>query len=174
MHAAAVEALRIPDEDRTQMLTEHPAEAFEIPPGKGERFTLVEVTMFAGRSLDAKRRPTERDAGMPHRLHPPAALAWSTWLEGGPMAARLRPARLVERVTGIEPASRAWKARPGSPLSRHASRMPQFSAPLNRPLLSVGNRQGPMLRAQGGHGRWVRPRAKHGAAVTSSTGKGGT
>jgi phenylpyruvate tautomerase PptA (4-oxalocrotonate tautomerase family) len=56
VHAAAVEALRIPDEDRTQILTEHSAEAFEIPPGTGERFTLVEVTMFAGRSLDAKRR----------------------------------------------------------------------------------------------------------------------
>jgi phenylpyruvate tautomerase PptA (4-oxalocrotonate tautomerase family) len=56
IHAAAVEALRIPDEDRTQTLTEHPAEAFEIPPGKGDRFTLVEITMFAGRSLDAKRR----------------------------------------------------------------------------------------------------------------------
>jgi phenylpyruvate tautomerase PptA (4-oxalocrotonate tautomerase family) len=56
IHAAAVEALRIPDEDRTQILTEHPAEAFELPPGKGDRFTLVEVTMFAGRSSDAKRR----------------------------------------------------------------------------------------------------------------------
>jgi phenylpyruvate tautomerase PptA (4-oxalocrotonate tautomerase family) len=56
IHAAAVEALRIPDEDRTQILTEHPAEAFELPPGKGDRFTLVEVTMFAGRSLDTKRR----------------------------------------------------------------------------------------------------------------------
>lgn len=56
IHAAAVEALRIPDEDRTQILTEHPAEAFELPPGRSERFTLVEVTMFAGRSLDAKRR----------------------------------------------------------------------------------------------------------------------
>ena len=55
IHAAAVEALRIPDEDRTQILTEHPAEAFELPPGKSDRFTLVEVTMFAGRSLDAKR-----------------------------------------------------------------------------------------------------------------------
>jgi phenylpyruvate tautomerase PptA (4-oxalocrotonate tautomerase family) len=55
IHAAAVEALRIPDEDRTQILTEHPADAFEIPPGKGERFTLIEITMFAGRSLDAKR-----------------------------------------------------------------------------------------------------------------------
>jgi phenylpyruvate tautomerase PptA (4-oxalocrotonate tautomerase family) len=56
IHAAAVAALRIPDEDRTQILTEHPAGAFEIPPGKGDRFTLVEITMFAGRSLDAKRR----------------------------------------------------------------------------------------------------------------------
>jgi phenylpyruvate tautomerase PptA (4-oxalocrotonate tautomerase family) len=55
IHAAAVEALRIPDEDRTQILTEHPAGAFELPPGRGARFTLVEVTMFAGRSLDAKR-----------------------------------------------------------------------------------------------------------------------
>jgi hypothetical protein len=34
----------------------HPAEAFELPPGKSGRFTLVEVTMFAGRSPDAKRR----------------------------------------------------------------------------------------------------------------------
>ena len=51
IHAAAVEALKIPDEDRTQILTEHPAEAFEIPPGKGDRFTLVEITMFTGRSL---------------------------------------------------------------------------------------------------------------------------
>ena len=55
IHAAATEALKLPDEDRTQILTEHPADAFEIPPGKGERFTLVEITMFAGRSLDAKR-----------------------------------------------------------------------------------------------------------------------
>jgi phenylpyruvate tautomerase PptA (4-oxalocrotonate tautomerase family) len=56
IHAAAVEALKIPEEDRTQILTEHPADAFELPPGKGDRFTLIQVTMFAGRSLDAKRR----------------------------------------------------------------------------------------------------------------------
>jgi phenylpyruvate tautomerase PptA (4-oxalocrotonate tautomerase family) len=56
IHAAAMQALKVPDEDRTQILTEHPAEAFELPPGKGDRFTLVEVTMFAGRSADAKRR----------------------------------------------------------------------------------------------------------------------
>jgi phenylpyruvate tautomerase PptA (4-oxalocrotonate tautomerase family) len=56
IHAAAMQALKVPDEDRTQILTEHPAEAFELPPGTGDRFTLVEVTMFAGRSADAKRR----------------------------------------------------------------------------------------------------------------------
>ena len=56
IHAAAEEALKLPAGDRTQILTEHPADAFEIPPGKGDRFTLVEITMFAGRSLDAKRR----------------------------------------------------------------------------------------------------------------------
>lgn len=56
IHAAAVEVLKIPDEEWTQILTEHAAEAFEFPPGKGERFTLVEVTMFAGRSPDAKRQ----------------------------------------------------------------------------------------------------------------------
>jgi phenylpyruvate tautomerase PptA (4-oxalocrotonate tautomerase family) len=35
IHAAAVEALRIPDEDRTQILTERPPEAFEIPTRQG-------------------------------------------------------------------------------------------------------------------------------------------
>jgi phenylpyruvate tautomerase PptA (4-oxalocrotonate tautomerase family) len=34
IHAAAVEALTIPDEDRTQIVTEHPAEALEIHPAR--------------------------------------------------------------------------------------------------------------------------------------------
>jgi hypothetical protein len=49
--------------------------------------------------------------------------------------------------------SPAWKARPGSPLSRDPTPMAQFSASPDRPLLSVGDRQGPRLRARGGHGR---------------------
>jgi hypothetical protein len=75
------------------------------------------------------------------------------------------PATALERVTGIEPASRAWKARPGTPLSRDATPTAQLSAPANRPLLSVGNRQRPLLRARGGHGRrgpsWFAP-SSHG------------
>jgi phenylpyruvate tautomerase PptA (4-oxalocrotonate tautomerase family) len=71
IHAATVEALRIPDEDRMQILTEHPAGAFEFPPRKGDRFTLIQVTMFAGRSLDAKRRLYQAVVGNLGRLGVP-------------------------------------------------------------------------------------------------------
>jgi phenylpyruvate tautomerase PptA (4-oxalocrotonate tautomerase family) len=54
-HAALVEALRIPDHDRTQRIVEHAREDFELPPGSSDDFVLVEVTMFAGRSRQAKR-----------------------------------------------------------------------------------------------------------------------
>lgn len=56
VHAALVEALKIPDHDRNQRLVEHAPEDFEIPPTRTERFCLIEVTMFPGRSLEAKRR----------------------------------------------------------------------------------------------------------------------
>ncbi len=56
VHAALVEALAIPDGDRTQRLYEHSSEHFEIPPDKSNAFTLVEITMFRGRSVGAKRR----------------------------------------------------------------------------------------------------------------------
>jgi phenylpyruvate tautomerase PptA (4-oxalocrotonate tautomerase family) len=56
IHAAAVDALRIPYEDRMQILTEHAAEAFEFPPDKSGRFILVEVTMSGGWPIGTKRR----------------------------------------------------------------------------------------------------------------------
>jgi phenylpyruvate tautomerase PptA (4-oxalocrotonate tautomerase family) len=55
VQSALREALKIPEWDRTLRLIEHPAPHFAIPPGRGEKFTLVEVTMFSGRSMDAKR-----------------------------------------------------------------------------------------------------------------------
>ena len=63
------------------------------------------------------------------------------------------PGTTLERVTGIEPASRAWKARPGTPLTRDGTPMAQVKVLAERPLLSVGDREGPLLRARGGHGR---------------------
>jgi phenylpyruvate tautomerase PptA (4-oxalocrotonate tautomerase family) len=55
-HAALVEALGIPDDDRLQRIVEHAREDFQLPPGRSDDFVLVEVTMFAGRSRQAKRR----------------------------------------------------------------------------------------------------------------------
>jgi phenylpyruvate tautomerase PptA (4-oxalocrotonate tautomerase family) len=54
-HDALVIAFRIPDDDRAQRFVEYEAADFEIPPGKGPRYTIVEITAFAGRSIDAKR-----------------------------------------------------------------------------------------------------------------------
>lgn len=55
VHSALVEALKIPDEDRTQILHEYAPGDFEISPTKTDQFTLVEITIFPGRSLEAKR-----------------------------------------------------------------------------------------------------------------------
>ena len=55
VQSALREALKIPEGDRTLRLIEHPASHFAVPPGRGEKFTLVEVTMFSGRSMGAKR-----------------------------------------------------------------------------------------------------------------------
>ena len=56
VHAALVEALKIPDHDRKCRLREYAPEAFWTPPGKSERYTIVEISLFPGRSLEAKRR----------------------------------------------------------------------------------------------------------------------
>ncbi len=55
VHSALVETLKIPEHDRLQRLYEHPADNFEVPPEKTEMFTLIEITMFPGRSIEAKR-----------------------------------------------------------------------------------------------------------------------
>jgi phenylpyruvate tautomerase PptA (4-oxalocrotonate tautomerase family) len=55
VHAALVEAFKIPETDRHQQLLELDAAHFEIPPERGLAYTLVEITAFPGRSLAAKR-----------------------------------------------------------------------------------------------------------------------
>ena len=55
VHDALIEAFRIPHDDRIQRIVEHEPEDFEIPPGSSDRFTLIEITAFPGRSADAKR-----------------------------------------------------------------------------------------------------------------------
>lgn len=54
-HAAMVEALKIPKHDRLIRFVEYRPEHFAAPPGVSENYTLVEISLFPSRSLDAKR-----------------------------------------------------------------------------------------------------------------------
>jgi phenylpyruvate tautomerase PptA (4-oxalocrotonate tautomerase family) len=54
VHEALVEAFKIPDADRHQILSEHAAASFEITADRTEAFTLVEIVAFPGRSPVAK------------------------------------------------------------------------------------------------------------------------
>ncbi len=58
VRAALSEALQAPDDDPAVRLIEYPRDQFSLPyPDRhSEHYTLVEVTMFAGRSMDTKRR----------------------------------------------------------------------------------------------------------------------
>lgn len=49
------EALKVPEGDRQVRYVQYAPEHFAVPPGKSENATLVEITMFPGRSLAAKR-----------------------------------------------------------------------------------------------------------------------
>jgi phenylpyruvate tautomerase PptA (4-oxalocrotonate tautomerase family) len=55
IYLAQREALLLPEHDRQIRYIEHRPEHFHIPPGRSENYTLVEITLFAGRSIDAKR-----------------------------------------------------------------------------------------------------------------------
>ena len=53
---ALVDGIRIPQEDRHIRILEYPAGAMAVPDDRGPRATLIEISMFAGRSIEAKRR----------------------------------------------------------------------------------------------------------------------
>ena len=55
IHAGIAEVLHTPEDDKILRLVEHPAIHFMIPRSAGERYTHIEITMFAGRTLAAKR-----------------------------------------------------------------------------------------------------------------------
>lgn len=67
VHAALMEGLKIPEWDRTIRLIAHEPHRFAVEPGKSDRFTLVSIDMFSGRSLQAKKalyRALVRDLGV--------------------------------------------------------------------------------------------------------------
>ena len=56
VHNALVEGVKIPDSDRLQQVYELSDEDFEAPAKKTSNVTLIEITLFLGRSLEAKRK----------------------------------------------------------------------------------------------------------------------
>jgi phenylpyruvate tautomerase PptA (4-oxalocrotonate tautomerase family) len=55
VHAAMMEGIKIPEWDKTIRLVVHEPHRFAVPPGHGERYTLISIDLFAGRSLHAKK-----------------------------------------------------------------------------------------------------------------------
>ena len=55
VHDGLVSALSIPDDDRNQRLYELDQCCYERSPGKTEKFTFIELTLFPGRSTEMKR-----------------------------------------------------------------------------------------------------------------------
>jgi phenylpyruvate tautomerase PptA (4-oxalocrotonate tautomerase family) len=55
VYQAQREALKVLEGDRQIRYIEHKPEHFAVPPSKTENYTFVEIIIFPGRSLEAKR-----------------------------------------------------------------------------------------------------------------------
>ena len=67
IHQAVVQTFRTPNDEPLARLIEHPASNYLTPFSAGERFTRIEIVLFKGRSLEAKR---ELYRAMVRNLHP--------------------------------------------------------------------------------------------------------
>lgn len=55
VHDALVQAVAIPEEKRFHRFVLLDEEDFVFPSGRSERYTIIEISMFEGRSVEAKR-----------------------------------------------------------------------------------------------------------------------
>ena len=55
VQAALIGALKIPEKDRDVVIDTYDETTRIVMTGRSQRFTRVEITLFAGRSMDAKR-----------------------------------------------------------------------------------------------------------------------
>jgi len=55
IHSSLIESFKIPDHDYNHRIDEYDEENFHIPHGKSDRYMIIEMAIFPGRSLDAKR-----------------------------------------------------------------------------------------------------------------------
>lgn len=115
IHSALVEAFKIPDYDRNQRLYELERENFEFSNTKTEQFTLIEITVFKGRSLEAKKNlysaivrnlgksPGIKGTDIIIVLHEPPLENWGIW--GGKPASEVNLGFKIEFRVGITSAN---------------------------------------------------------------------
>ncbi len=71
IHDTLAEALGIADWDRFQRIVEIDQNDFETAPGKSDCFTIIELTLFPGRTKEQKRAVIE---GITEKLHSTLAI----------------------------------------------------------------------------------------------------
>jgi len=55
IHSCVVEVLRLPEDKRAQRFFALEASDFIYPPGRSEQYTIIEVSMFEGRTIETKK-----------------------------------------------------------------------------------------------------------------------
>lgn len=55
VYGALARSLQAPSAEKIVRIVEHAPENFALPDGAGERYTHIEIVMFAGRSIETKR-----------------------------------------------------------------------------------------------------------------------
>jgi phenylpyruvate tautomerase PptA (4-oxalocrotonate tautomerase family) len=70
---ALLSALKIPDYDRDIVLDLYEPDRRIVPTGRSERYTRIEVILFSGRSLDAKKSLYRAVVANLHELGVPAS-----------------------------------------------------------------------------------------------------
>jgi len=70
---ALLSSLKIPDYDRDIVLDLYEEDRRIVPTGRSERYTRIEVVLFSGRSLDAKRSLYEAVVANLHGLGVPTS-----------------------------------------------------------------------------------------------------
>lgn len=56
VHAALVAGLQTPESDKNIRLVVHEPHRFAAPPGTSDRYMIISIDLFAGRSVEAKRQ----------------------------------------------------------------------------------------------------------------------
>jgi phenylpyruvate tautomerase PptA (4-oxalocrotonate tautomerase family) len=55
IHSSLIESFKIPEDDKNFRVIEFKKEDYILPPDKSDKYVLIEITIFPGRTIEAKR-----------------------------------------------------------------------------------------------------------------------